>query len=509
MTQSRKEEMLILAPSHELADDFEPWQVAGPNHLRCPTDTVYNEWVEGFLDEGVFFPFDDDGRLPRDLPGNLDGFRCIMLDPARSGEFAVGAAAEALDRFRRMGGFVWQPWPLDAKQTATHMRGSISRVIGSAGLTQRHPEMLHRLRSVDDERLVRWWIDSVPEQARILSESSAGWAWGDPVAYHLFWPVWEAAQCFGRPEVMDPLWEMMRSGMDPARWDGPISCGKRFACKLYERTGDERIRERLRKECSGEWRGRKSRRAWQLDGVTINMDLTAPEGADAENPPPMVRENAWVWCETAGNLGDSFGSVSRITGDNSFVERAVRQVLTTHRWNFAPDIGLWYHMGRPTGPERRSAPWGRGNGWMLYGLRGLLEDLPDGHPARPELVNALAAGLEGLLRHQGPYGLWHNVLDSTEETSRQDTSGAWMIVSVYARAYWKGWLRDERIPVMCQRAWDGLKTKVWRGLPVAHCDGTPYMLSRQAYLERPHTKFMGHALLLAAVEMRRMRESRG
>jgi rhamnogalacturonyl hydrolase YesR len=234
------------------------------------------------------------------------------------------------------------------------------------------------------------------------------------------------------------------------------------------------------------------------------MDLQAPAGSPRETPPPAVRDRAWVWCETAGNLGDSLPPLSRVTGDSRFAERAIRQVLTTHRWCFAPELSLWYHVGRPTGPERRSVPWGRGNGWFLYGLRGLLEDLPAGHPARAELSAALAAGLEGLLRCQGPHGLWHNVLDATDGSSREETSGAWMIVNTYARAWWRGWLRDERIPPMVERAWQGLKTRLWRGLPLAHCTGTSYMFDRQAYLARPQTRFLGHPLLLALIERRRM-----
>ena len=34
-----------------------------------------------------------------------------------------------------------------------------------------------------------------------------------------------------------------------------------------------------------------------------------------------------------------------------------------------------------------------------------------------------------------------------------------------------------------------------------------YIFAHQGYLERPHPKFMGQPLLLAAVELRRMRES--
>jgi rhamnogalacturonyl hydrolase YesR len=167
------------------------------------------------------------------------------------------------------------------------------------------------------------------------------------------------------------------------------------------------------------------------------------------------------------------------------------------------------HRGHLSGPiPESSAHWGRGNGWFLYGVRGVLEDLPPDHPARTEFQSMLAAGLEGLLRHQGPYGLWHNVVTATEGLSRQDSCGAWMYIAVYARAYWKGWLRDERIPPMCERAWTGLKTKLWRGLLLAQCCGTGCLASRALYLERAHTRFPGAPALHAWIELQRMRKAR-
>ena len=173
------------------------------------------------------------------------------------------------------------------------------------------------------------------------------------------------------------------------------------------------------------------------------MDLTVPEGSDPDNPPAIVKENAWVWNEMAGSMGDLLGYASKVTGDPRYAARAVRQVLATHKWCFSEDVGLWYHVGRPSGPETLGAPWGRGNGWMLYGIRGLLEDLPDEHPDRVQLVGMLRQALPGFIRWQGPHGLWHNVLDTTGADSREDSSCTWMIINTYARAYWKGWLRDE------------------------------------------------------------------
>jgi rhamnogalacturonyl hydrolase YesR len=143
----------------------------------------------------------------------------------------------------------------------------------------------------------------------------------------------------------------------------------------------------------------------------------------------------------------------------------------------------------------------------MYGVRGVLEDMPLDHPQRAEFQAMLRAGLEGLLRHQRSDGLWHNVVTAKEGESREDCCGAWMYMAIFGRAWWKGWLRDERIPPMLEKAWQGLKTKTWRGLPISQCCGTGYRTSHDAYFLRAHTKFMGMPLMHALVELWRVRGS--
>jgi hypothetical protein len=83
-----------------------------------------------------------------------------------------------------------------------------------------------------------------------------------------------------------------------------------------------------------------------------------------------------------------------------------------------------------------------------------------------------------------------------------------MLLAVLARAGYRGWLRHDALPEVCERAWRGLKTRLWRGLPIGHCDGTPSMASRQSYLSWPHTKFLGSAPFLARLELERFRATR-
>jgi rhamnogalacturonyl hydrolase YesR len=134
--------------------------------------------------------------------------------------------------------------------------------------------------------------------------------------------------------------------------------------------------------------------------------------------------------------------------------------------------------------------------------------MPENHPERQKLIDSLAATLEGFLRHQCPSGLWKSLITAGDGEGREESSGTWMALVVFARAYWKGWIRDERIPEMCESAWRGLKTRIWRGLPVGMCLGTPRFPSPECYNTSLFGGFMGMPLLLAKIEMERMKRIR-
>ncbi len=101
-------ELLILAPAHERGMS-ELWQAASANQLACPADQPFNPWIEAFLDEGVNFAFDDDHRLPTELPDDLTGVRCIVLERALQDELRSGERAEQLLAFEAAGGYVFSP----------------------------------------------------------------------------------------------------------------------------------------------------------------------------------------------------------------------------------------------------------------------------------------------------------------------------------------------------------------------------------------------------------------
>lgn len=475
-------ELVILAPSEENR-----------------TNLVFRNYVRCFLDAGIYFPFSDDYQLPAQLPANLDPVRCLVIDPARKAEFEQPQLAQRLLEFQRGGGYVHflhLDYRVGGSLGDAEVRHSAQRIINVAGLTVNHPRMIQRLQNMDETPLLKAWLEAAPDELDQYTRMKSPFS--DPPAYITFRAACEAADYFKRPELVQPVWDHIARNIHSDTNRIYVEGGRyvlQWSRQTHHPEGEQLI-----------LRWASQLRFWRHNGVMINCDLQAPPGADPLNPPPKVLQNAWTWPETASHLGDLMGYLSKVTGDPRWAQVALDHILQAHQWLFDPQISLYRHVGRPGGPDRRSAPWGRGNAWFLYALRGMLDDLPAAHPNRTDLSRMLALELEGLLRWQNPQGLWHNVLDAAEGESRPCSSATSRYIHVYARAYSQGWLRDPRIPEMVRKAWAGLKTKIWERALIAYCVGTSHGLSRQVYLSRPHDTFRcsRSSLLLAWIEMQRM-----
>ncbi|MCC7517875.1 MAG: glycoside hydrolase family 88 protein [Verrucomicrobiae bacterium] len=465
---------------------------------------AYTQYIRQFVDVGVHFPFADDYALPRGLPSDLAGIRCVVIDPARREEFSQGPLAARLIEFERGGGHLFWPDPNTPTGGATGdliVRHSVARIINTAGLPMGDPAMIARLQEVDDAFLVGACKGSTADELgqyvrmRHYFPEPVG-MWAMPTAI-------EAAEFFGEPALADPVWAHI-AAYYPQCDHQPDRHGTQHFLDYAEKTGDRKPLEHLVAVCraSNPWP-----RLWRKGDVFLNCDLHVPDGADADHPPEIVLRNAWVWPETNLWIGETYATVSRFTGEARWLDRAVAHVLEAHRWLFEPKTALYWHVGRPGGPDLRSAPWARGDSHFLWGVRSMLNLMPEEHPKRRDLCGLLGDHLEGLLRVQGADGLWLNVLDASPSDSRPCSSASSQFVRIYARAYARGWLRDERIPPMVERAWKGLKTKIWDGRFLAWCVGTSHGLNRQVYLSRPHDSMRccRSAILSAWMEIQKMR----
>ena len=142
----------------------------------------------------------------------------------------------------------------------------------------------------------------------------------------------------------------------------------------------------------------------------------------------------------------------KISGEKRYFDEAVRQFTGYAGRLYDPAARLW-HPGYLPGPAAiamtyrkmsqsglssdfslpvpgvLSGCWGRGEGYALFAMCELIFDLPNECEDKEKLIGLRVDMLNGLLAHQDPNGMWHQVLN--DWGSYPETSGtAWILYAI-------------------------------------------------------------------------------
>ncbi len=194
-------------------------------------------------------------------------------------------------------------------------------------------------------------------------------------------------------------------------------------------------------------------------------------------------ENGMPGYTHRGYVDDIYGATTMqalaytCTGEDEYLARSVRQVLF-YAGNYQEDSGLFYH-----GPESLFY-WGRGNGWCAAAFAELLAVMPKDHPKLDQVLAAYRLMMDALLRHQGPDGMWYQLVD--DHNSWPETSGTAMFLFAMSEGVRYGWLDTDSYGAAIREAWLALAGYVdemgrLREISV----GTSTRSDRQYYLDRP------------------------
>ena len=146
--------------------------------------------------------------------------------------------------------------------------------------------------------------------------------------------------------------------------------------------------------------------------------------------------------------------VGAVTGMTA--EEAAAQIQGFRKRLYMEEEHLFSHIYFPNLGKANRVPWGRGNGWVMWTLSELLM-YGDGKvdlSREKELFCEMAKGIQSL---QDESGLWHQVLNRTEEGSYLETSCTGMFLLAFTRGVKYGWLKEDFLETI-QRAWLGLLT---------------------------------------------------
>lgn len=223
------------------------------------------------------------------------------------------------------------------------------------------------------------------------------------------------------------------------------------------------------------------------------------DGTLARNRP--MRDALW--------LDDLFMAVPALaymgmySGDNTYFDDAVKQVLQFAERMFNPQRGLFMHAWILDMEEHPQFHWGRANGWAIMTMIELLEVLPEGYEGRDKVLNLLKKHIRGLANYQSAQGFWHQLLDRND--SYLETSATAIYTYAIARAINRGYV-DAKVygPMVCL-AWNAVASKVnAQGQVDGTCVGTGMAFDPAFYYHRPISVFAAHGygpVLLAGAEM--------
>jgi rhamnogalacturonyl hydrolase YesR len=175
--------------------------------------------------------------------------------------------------------------------------------------------------------------------------------------------------------------------------------------------------------------------------------------------------------------------MGRLTGERRYFDDAAKQVIqfTSYLWD--AEKQLYYHCYHSDVRQHGVAYWSRANGWVMMAQADLLSMLPATHPQRATLLKLFRQQAAGIVKYQGPNGLWRQLLDKAD--SYEEVTGTAMFTYALATGVKKGWLHRD-YTYAAEQGWKGVLTKISeQGDVSAICTGTGIMPSLAFYYNRP------------------------
>ena len=155
----------------------------------------------------------------------------------------------------------------------------------------------------------------------------------------------------------------------------------------------------------------------------------------------------------------------RTVGEAKWFDEVVQQVLTVGKHTRDPKAGLHYHGYDESRKERWADKktglsqcfWGRAVGWYVMGIVETLENLPDDHPRRDEVLTVLHGLAKAIAQVQDPKtGVWYQVLDQPDRAGNYlESSASCMFVFALAKGVRLGYL-SKRYEDVARRGYEGI-----------------------------------------------------
>ena len=213
-----------------------------------------------------------------------------------------------------------------------------------------------------------------------------------------------------------------------------------------------------------------------------------------------------VWADDMYMSVPFLTNMGVLTGDNKYLDDAVRQVLQMAKRLYMPEKELFDHGWSVTSADYDPHfYWGRANGWTMMAMAELLGVLPVDYKGRDEILHLYRSMIRSLAGIQDGTGFWHNMLDKTD--TFLETSCTAMFTFAIAKGINEGWINHVYGPVALT-GWNAIQTRVLdNGAVDGTCEATTFAHDNVYYYNRGHSIYATHGygpVLYAGAEMIRL-----
>ncbi len=225
-------------------------------------------------------------------------------------------------------------------------------------------------------------------QKRTLLMDMSECNWGEGVA---LWGLNHSVRSVPNDDYLPFLKQWVERGVSENRFKKTVNTSIPCVgiCELYQHTKDERLLKIIQEQAD-----------------YLMYEAPRLENGAIIHTDPYVVVGQQMWADTIFMAGLFLAHMSKITGNQTYLEEAIRQ-LKLHLEVLQDSDGLLYHAYDEQINQHIGCKWGRANAWISVAIVELL----DYAKSDPFLIEALKKQLNGLKPWQKENGMWRTVLD--------------------------------------------------------------------------------------------------
>ena len=132
-------------------------------------------------------------------------------------------------------------------------------------------------------------------------------------------------------------------------------------------------------------------------------------------------------------------------------EDIIDQIVKTDKRTYDEKTGLWKHAwdethtafwaDKETGKSKHT--WARAMGWYVMAMVEVLDNLPEDHARRGEVIDVFKRAMTALVKHQDQKtGVWYDVLDVKDPRNYLESTASSMFAYTLLKGARKGYLDD-------------------------------------------------------------------